>query len=581
MEFLAESIGLLDIYGSSSSVISGGPTPQNKPAHLSSTTKTSSFSSISSIDGQIRDGGRLKKSPQHVECDCCSKKTFNLALENLSDRESCCRCDCRCRDCQRNNDQLSIDYDHNFGDDEDNNDNFDNDADHANDTIIPHLSHRWKLSSFDEELNAIKSTISPSTPHNNNNNSTAGTQLTRLVTQRIDARTNYNCFTGTVDAVTGEIIHGTLVNRITGEVYEGPFVSGPRQSQNQALAPHDYNNNNNFECGSADTSETQFKTVSLRHGSNATSHFTNGMTFQGTYEFDRPKFGKWIMKDNDGIDEWMYEGPLIVVGMDDTSKSGGTTLTPLRGRQSPSPLSANLSPINSAPSSGNLTTASLSTNRVIGTSNPLPGSVLFHGNGTFVRYSDGMRYKGEFHHGLAHGVGKETILNFGGDGESVYQGEYMNGLRHGVGTLIEDVVIEDDDLGDSGDEGDEYCDQCCHRMLLAVEEEYDGTDNGPDFAAGGSNKQEEDVENSPNRPSQPISKPCSGCFGRKSSARPRRKQRYSSGVWCAGQFEVQDVVGIVRHSSDGRKEFVEDSTPSVMSAGTTWDLLPEKWLGLG
>ena len=68
----------------------------------------------------------------------------------------------------------------------------------------------------------------------------------------------------------------------------------------------------------------------------------------------------------------------------------------------------------------------------------------------------------------------------------------------------------------------------------------------------------------------------------------RRTQRYSSGVWCAGQFEIQDVVGTVRHASDGSKEFVEDTTPAssdnIMSTsgnGTTWDLLPEKWLGLG
>jgi hypothetical protein len=566
MEFLAESIGLLDMDGSSSS----GPTPPNRPAHLSASTKNASFSSLHSVDGQNRDGGRLKKSPKHVECERCSEKTFNLALENLSDRESCCRCDC-----QRNDDQLFIDYDQNFEDDEGNNDDFDGGADHSESML-----------SKDEESKATEST-SPSTSNNNHNNTDGGTQLTRLVTQRIDARTNYNCFTGNVDAVTGEIIHGTLVNRITGEVYKGPFISGPRQSQNQALAPSQHDYNNNFESGgnSADTtSEAQFETVSLRHGSNATSHFTNGMTFTGTYELDHPKFGKWIMKDNDGVEEWMYEGPLKVVAMDDTTSllSGfisSLTSTPHRGRQSPSSFSANLSPINSAPSSGNLTTASLSTNRVIGTSTPLPGSVLFHGNGTFVRYSDGMRYQGEFDHGVANGVGKEVIANV--DGESVYQGEYMNGLRHGVGTLIEDVVIEDDDVGDC-DEGDEYCEQCCNQMLRAkaTEEENDGTDNGPDFAAGGSNKQEDDVESSM-RPSQPVSQSCSGCGGRKSSPRLRRKQRYSSGVWCAGQFEVQDVVGIVRHSSDGKKEFVEDSKPSVMSAGTTWDLLPEKWLGLG
>ncbi|KAK1739332.1 hypothetical protein QTG54_009875 [Skeletonema marinoi] len=86
MEFLAESIGLLDMDGSS---VVGNVTPKNKPAHIiSAAANNTSFSSINSIDGERRqnnqDGG-LKKSPQHAECDCCSKKTFNLALENLSE----------------------------------------------------------------------------------------------------------------------------------------------------------------------------------------------------------------------------------------------------------------------------------------------------------------------------------------------------------------------------------------------------------------------------------------------------------------------------------------------------------------
>lgn len=571
LEFLAESIGLLDMDGSSSV---GGLTPKTKPAHLSATGSNTSFSSINSSDEERRqkqDGGGLVKSLQHTECDCCSKKTFNLALENLADMESCCRCDC-----QRNDDSR-LEYEDDFYD-EDNG----GDASHASEAML----------SIEEESIAIDSN-SPSTPNNHTINTTDDTQLTRLVTQRIDARTNYNCFTGNVDAVTGEIVHGTLVYRTTGEVYEGPFVSGPRHNQNQA---HEYNNN--FEGGSADSPSRQFESVSLRHGSNATSHFTNGMTFTGTYELDRPKFGKWIMKDNDGIEEWMYEGPLIVVGSDDTSLHGTpVALSPTpHHRNSPSASSINTTPINSAPSSGNITTASLSTNRVIGISIPLPGSVLFHGNGTFVRYSDGMRYKGEFDRGLAHGVGKEIIPNFGGDGESVYQGEFMNGLRHGVGTLMEDV-INDDYVGDC-DEGDAYCEQC-HYELLAAEKEYDGKDNGPDFAAGGGNQQDEDdllddehdaqsvdedttrKSQSASSPSQPASKACNGCIRCKPSLQHKRKQRYSSGVWCAGQFEVQDVVGIVRHSSDGSTEFVEDSTPSIISAGTTWDLLPEKWLGLG
>jgi hypothetical protein len=587
MEFLAESIGLLDMDGSGS-----GGTPKNKPAHnirAASNSKTNgsverrrNSSPRINIEGEERRSQDGKKK----ECNSCSKKTFNLALENLSDREICCRCDCQ----RSYGNQIDNAYNFDIGIDEENGEIFYGAAVHSDGT-----------KKCKEEI-AIESK-SPSSPNYN----TDSTQLTRLVTQRIDARTNYNCFTGNVDAVTGELLHGTLVYRISGEVYEGPFVTVPRQ--NQKIVAHEYNN---IIESSSDTSSTQFETVSLRHGSNATSHFPNGMTFTGTYELDHPKFGKWIMKDNVGNEEWMYEGPLIVVGVDDNTTSSlpgvaAAATTALnspahRGRsQSLSTASATTTPINSAPSSGNLTTASIS-NRVIGTSNPLPGSVLFHGNGTFTRYSDGMNYKGEFDHGLAHGVGKEIVPSLGGDGKSVYQGEFVNGLRHGVGTLMEDVINDED--GDGCNKGDEYCEQC-NRMLTAADDESgdsskSGSDNGPDFAAGGSTQQNEEDdqlndeydtqnadENTTRRNqsasllSQPDSKACKGCSEPMASPRTRRKQRYSSGVWCAGQFEIQDVVGTVRHSSDGSKEFVEDSTPSVMSAGTTWDLLPEKWLGLG
>jgi len=563
MEFLAESIGLLDMDDGSGS----GGNPKNKPAHNNSNTNSSAerrsntSSSIIHSDWESHDGKKR-------ECDSCSKKTFNLALENLSDSESCCRCDC-----QRsygNEIDNAHDFDINLGEEE-RDENFDGAADHG---------HATKK--CNEEIAIASKSQSPP------NNITESKQLTRLVTQRIDARTNYNCFTGNIDAVTGELRRGTLVYRITGEVYDGPFVSVPRK--NQKTVAHEQNN--------IDTSSTQFETVSLRHGSNATSHFPNGMTFAGTYEFDHPKFGKWVMKDNYGNEEWMYEGPLIVVGVDDTATSSSPGVAPAaaaalnyathRGRSlSVSTASANATPINSAPSSGNLTTASLS-NRVIGTSNPLPGSVLFHGNGTFIRYSDGMNYKGEFDHGLAHGVGKEIVPSFLGDGKSIYQGEFVNGLRHGVGTLMEDIISHED--GDGYVDGAEYCEQC-----ESGDDDKRGSENGPDFAAGRSKPNEDNllddkyntqnvdenrtrIKRSASLLSQPDSKPCKGCGERMS---PPRTRKISSGVWCAGQFEIQDVVGTVHHSSDGSEVFVEDRSPSVMSAGTTWDLLPEKWLGLG
>lgn len=578
MEFLADSIGLLDIYetgrsahahdvSSTNPSTNGGQGPQNER------TPSTSSSSLQ----------------RKQECNICSQKAFNLALENLSDMESCCRCDCqRLEDCD-----LDI---------EDNN----LEVDQIDSGDIAHSAtvSRTKCTE-EEEIDA------------SNNNSSSTTQLSRLVTQRIDARTNYNCFTGSVDALTGEIIHGKLVYKVTGEVYEGPFLSVPRQHNHTPPPPtHAYIDQFKNDHNTIINTTQTFETVSLRHGSNATSHFPNGMQFTGTYELDRPKFGKWICKDNEGNVEWMYDGPLIVVGLDDDIRDANTSLSGVAATNSlshppgkssrisslTSIINANNTPINSAPSSGSVATSVALSTRVIGTSTPLPGSVVFHGNGTFTRYSDGMRYKGEFYKGLAHGVGKEITPNNNlewsegenDSGMSIYQGEFLNGLRHGVGTIIEDVIDNDNEY-DEGDNSD-YCEQCNGNNVNTRADA-----NGPDFAAGGSFSDENDSDESATRrrsqsalsfSPQTISTPCKGCGEYIQTSSPQqpkqRRQRYSSGVWCAGQFEVQRVVGTVRHSSDGSKEFVEDKSPSsdiIMSPasgnGTTWDMLPEKWLGLG
>lgn len=641
MEFLADSIGLLDMDGrgggdgGSSSRTTTPPESKSASHRDGASISAASCSSLLSCskhnnidDGhlpqnELNSSHKTKKKPEKQpakECDRCTKNAFNLALENLSDMDSCCRCDCRRRQGGSHSIPMMI------CDDEDDfrTDQSDEEEIIANESTSP------QSSSASPTL--LPPNISNTTISNNYHNNTRSTQLTRWVTQRIDARTSFNCFTGNVDAITGEIIHGTLVYRFTGEVYEGPFRSVPRQQQN------DHHNHN--LVAAAPMFQDQFipdnveiETVSLRHGSNATSHFTNGMTFTGTYELDHPKFGKWIMKDDYGNDEWMYEGPLIFVGVDCNNRTTSGSSSILRGRSIS--LSSIKSAINnnstthtnSAPSSGSLEATTLISTalstRVIGISNPLPGSVLFHGNGKFTRYTPiEMSYKGEFYYGMAHGVGKEIVFNHCGvgvggggggggigGGMSVYQGEFRNGMRHGVGVIMEEV----DDNDEKGE--DEYCDKC-NCTLLASDESHDDNikarslDDGPDFAAGGSNKQEEEEEEQQqhqedddnendsrsldesstkrSRPasslSQPISKPCKGC-GQNimlHQRQPRRKQRYSSGVWCAGQFEIQDVVGTVRHSSDGSKEFVEDKKPSsVTSTGTTWDMIPEKWLGLG
>ena len=381
--------------------------------------------------------------------------------------------------------------------------------------------------------------------------STTENVLTKHVTQRIDKRTNFDCFTGNIDAVTGSLIHGTMIYRQDGAVYEGPFIE-------TAAAKND-------------------STISIRHGMDATCQYSNGMKFVGRFEFDHPKMGTWI-----GGDGWTYEGSLVtlVEGKEEVNNAQRKKTNSGKRRLSSG--------------SGN----------VIGIEQALPGSVLFHGNGRFAR-SDGLVYQGEFARGVAHGVGRETLPNEQG----IYYGEFCDGLRHGVGTLVE-VHSEGSAEGEEscncqcasvgGGENEESwaSTENCSDNISSADNINNGQtlDHGPDFAAGGS---------------QPTSPPPPSSASASNSTVPHRsppksqckicgqkaKQRYFVGVWCSGHLEVEDCRGTVQ---PGSHEFLEDakdaniatvgaaesdgkkSANEVVSLNrTTWDDLDEKWLGLG
>lgn len=281
--------------------------------------------------------------------------------------------------------------------------------------------------------------------------------LTKYVTKRIDSRTNYNCFTGNIDAMTGHLLHGTMLNRSTGEVYEGPFVT--------TTVPVGSNNPSRNGAQVADDA-AEYETISMRHGKGATCRFSNGMKFFGAYEWDHPKSGVWMGGD------WTYEGPLLVVDEDDTEQYNSTSSASSLPRSS---------------SSSNIA-GKLSPGRVIGIATPLPGSVLFHGTGRLIR-SDGLVYEGEFMHGLANGVGRELLAN----GQGAYYGEFADGLRHDVGTLMENYEegYKCDCEFDGGDEsqGEERHHSREQQVVSRLKGENASTpqsvDNGPDFAAGG------------------------------------------------------------------------------------------------
>ena len=401
--------------------------------------------------------------------------------------------------------------------------------------------------------------------------------LTKHVTQRIDARTNFNCFTGEIDAITGHIINGTMIYHKTGTVYEGPFIT-------KYIEPQCRRRSNEGIIQSEQKEETEgddiiCDTIAWRHGTNATCHWTNGHSFKGSFEFDYPKSGTYSCKppltstnlsEAQHIGEWSYAGPLltVVVNEEESNNEGGLT-------------------ISSPPASGN---SDVSINNLrIGVSNPLPGSVVFHGKGRLER-SNGLVYQGEFENGLAGGVGKETSST------GVYSGEFYNGLRHGVGTLMEEYYIEEcpecgDDSNTTTEENDDETESLSSGERKNSSQ-FD-VDTGPDAAAGGSAADSlsslptahnssraiaSDINDNTNdhatsAPSHNDAKQCKSCKGKLTRT---KKQRYSSGVWIAGHIEVEDSRGTV---DQGKNQFIEEAAATT-STGTTWDLLDEKWLGV-
>jgi len=352
--------------------------------------------------------------------------------------------------------------------------------------------------------------------------------LTKQVTQRIDARTNYDCFTGSVDAVTGNIIHGTMLYRQTGTVYEGPFITKyihpeRRKSIDNIISP--------IKTEEGDMTTT-CDTIPLRHGLNAKCQWSNGVVFQGSWEYDHPKYGVYTGED------WSYEGPLLVVKKEDDHNLQTNETIP------------------SSPPSENSETSNIA--RCIGFPIPLPGSVVFHGKGRFTR-SDGLVYNGEFINGLANGVGKETLTKVG----HVYTGEFQYGLRHGLGTLMEPYTSQSEEEESDG------------RL-----ESSQNVDPGPDAAAGGTLSTTLSDQDSTGAifgsvassftPTSSINEP----EDTTEDIPQQSKMLVRTGVWCAGTFEIEDSRGTVCRKNNEFTEVNHD----VTNTSTTWDNLDAKWL---
>jgi hypothetical protein len=217
------------------------------------------------------------------------------------------------------------------------------------------------------------------------------------------------------------------------------------------------------------------------------------------------------------------------------------------------------------------------------------------------------------------------------ENKGVYYGEFLNGLRHGVGTLIDYTYDEED--GAAVNDQDLDCtpcafndgqeDGCAHHSqhhaqdgsmhsINLEDDTENSSNNGPDFAAGvlynslsttTSDHHEAFVSQTGNASTENTSnvhlQQSASCTTNQSNQQGKTKhpknrnrilkQRYSSGVWIAGQYEIEDSRCFMQNNNqeevDTGDQISRDEDEKVAASPslnrTTWDLLDEKWLGLG
>jgi len=107
-------------------------------------------------------------------------------------------------------------------------------------------------------------------------------------THEIEGKPLHDKFTGLIDAVTGELIHGTRTYILTGETYEGPFCNGVRHGSN-AIVTNVYMTN----YSSQDSSLPDISSADIR--------------YYGSYLHDRPHVGTLVVS-SQGLG-FTYHGP--------------------------------------------------------------------------------------------------------------------------------------------------------------------------------------------------------------------------------------------------------------------------------
>lgn len=234
-------------------------------------------------------------------------------------------------------------------------------------------------------------------------------------------------FTGEVDAVTGDIVHGECVDKALNERYEGPFVGGMRHGGGAVCSKLDGSkkfvgsyHQNCFEMGTLITKESTY-----------TGNFGGG-------DFDNPIFhGKGLLAKSD---QTVYEGEFH----DNLYEGHGILTTEAQGRYDGSFSHGRKSGFGTIQYRDG---GSYSGNWELD---------LKHGKGCLTSPKDSRRYVGEFQFDLPHGVGTlffndvemkgSWVQGRPLDGSGwkiefqktglVYKGDTVCGRPHGFGSLI-------------------------------------------------------------------------------------------------------------------------------------------------
>ncbi len=240
-------------------------------------------------------------------------------------------------------------------------------------------------------------------------------------------------FTGMIDAVTGELVHGKRKYILTGEIYEGPFCRGNLRHGDGAIVQNLYIPRNNMNESSLPviTSESQF---------------------YGSFRNDKPHYGTLVVS-SQGLG-FTYHGPFV------SSKphgQNGTLVKPsgykyvgdfAKGRFNGNGVEYEEKHVGGGIFKGYFVD---NVRQGFGTysikKSPTRNQSKENSCGTETEIEEYF-YKGKWYSNQKHGDGEELIY-----GREFYKGQFHMNQRHGFGCLTF-VNIQDKEAKEENDEDD-------------------------------------------------------------------------------------------------------------------------------